>query len=165
MIDIIGDVETIREVYHLQATPEDFDNSLSALYGAGLAVSPHIVIGLHYGKIIGESAALDIVAKYPVKALILVIITPLHQTKMENIAPPSVEEIRSFFIEARKKMGDRQIIVGCARPMGPMRKAIDSAAIEAGIDGIAYPSAEVAEKLAHEHRCETRYVEKCCSMI
>lgn len=163
MLDIIGDRETIRDVYGLDATPADFDSSLDALCSANLKVSPHIVIGLNFGKITGESAALDMVAKYPVEALILVVIMPLHGTGMEKVSPPEVGGIKELFVQAREKFGDRKVILGCARPMGPMRVSIDEAALDAGLDGIAYPAPDVADKLASGSG-NYRFVEKCCSM-
>ena len=65
MLDIIGAEETIREVYHLDRPVEDFEASLAALTATRMEVVPHIVIGLHYGRILGESRALDIVARTP----------------------------------------------------------------------------------------------------
>ncbi len=84
MLDIIGANETIREVYHLNITVTDFERALENLVKHGLSVRPHIILGLHYGKFRGEYAALEMIQKYPVHALILVILTPLKGTPMET---------------------------------------------------------------------------------
>ena len=48
-LDLIGDAATIREVYHLDRSPDDYRRSLRTARQAGLPVMPHIVAGLHYG--------------------------------------------------------------------------------------------------------------------
>ena len=76
MMDVIGAAETIKEVYKLDRPVDDFEETLAALCSTSMEVTPHIVIGLHYGQILGEANALDIVSRYPVTALVLVVIMP-----------------------------------------------------------------------------------------
>ncbi|HSN21391.1 MAG TPA: radical SAM protein, partial [Usitatibacter sp.] len=64
MMDVIGADETIREVYHLDRPVEDFEATLESLCSTSMQVVPHIVIGLHYGRLLGEARALDIVARH-----------------------------------------------------------------------------------------------------
>ncbi len=59
MLDVIGCDETIREVYHLEATPADYEASLRWLTTYGVETVPHVVIGLHYGQISGERGLAD----------------------------------------------------------------------------------------------------------
>src|SRR5512134_1494615 len=56
MMDVIGARETIAEVYHLERPVEDFEATLAALCSTSMEVVPHIVIGLHYGRLLGEPA-------------------------------------------------------------------------------------------------------------
>ena len=60
MLDIIGADETIREVYHLDLTVTDMERSLALLSSHGLRIIPHIVLGLHYGRFLGEHRALEL---------------------------------------------------------------------------------------------------------
>ncbi len=90
MLDIIGAEETIRDVYHLDLTPEDFDRALGLLAARGLRIIPHIVIGLHYGQLLGEWHALEMIRRHPVSTLILVVLTPLVGTPMGKLDPPPV---------------------------------------------------------------------------
>ncbi len=139
-IDIIGANETIKEVYHLDSTVEDYDRSLELLSSYGLSLRPHIILGLHYGKFLGEYQALDMIAKYPVHALVIVILVPMHDTKMWGVEPPATDEVAEFFMKARLKMPDTYIMLGCARPLGDYKKIVDKAAVEAGLNGIAFPA-------------------------
>ena len=63
MMDVIGADATIRDVYHLDRPVEDFEATLAALCATSMRVSPHIVVGLHYGRVLGEARALDIVRR------------------------------------------------------------------------------------------------------
>src|SRR5512134_2399225 len=69
MMDVIGARETIAEVYHLERPVEDFEATLAALCSTSMEVVPHIVIGLHYERLLGEAHALDIVSRHPVHSL------------------------------------------------------------------------------------------------
>ncbi len=140
MLDIIGDERTIREVYHLNLTVEDFDRSLAYLTQYGHSVRPHIILGLHFGKFLGEYQALNLIRRYPVHSLVLVILTPLVGTPMQHVAPPALEDIEHFFYEARTRMPDTLLMLGCARPLGEHKLAVDRAAVDYGLNGIAYPA-------------------------
>ncbi|HET9403570.1 MAG TPA: radical SAM protein, partial [Burkholderiales bacterium] len=71
MMDVIGARETISEVYHLERPVEDFEATLAALCSTSMEVVPHIVIGLHYGRLLGEANALDIISRHRVHSLVL----------------------------------------------------------------------------------------------
>ncbi|MDA8102694.1 MAG: hypothetical protein M0Z34_07000 [Nitrospiraceae bacterium] len=163
MLDIIGAEETIRDVYHLDLTPSDFDASLSLLSAGGLRIIPHIILGLHYGRFLGEHAALEMISRYPVSTLILVVLTPLVSTPMENVEPPSVGEISGFFADARTAMPTTRINLGCARPMGGVKSEIDAAAVDLGLNGMAYP-AEGTIAYAASRGLTPKLYEWCCSM-
>ena len=161
-LDIIGAQETINDVYHMDATVDDFEKTLALLSKYDLSLRPHIIIGLHYGEIRGEHKALEMIAKYPCHALVLVIITPLHDTKMWGIDPPTPKVIEDFFVEARLKMPDTYIMVGCSRPQGDHKIAVDKAAVESGLNGIAYP-AEGIVGLSKEMGLQPQFFENACS--
>ncbi|HKZ25035.1 MAG TPA: radical SAM protein [Acidimicrobiia bacterium] len=163
MLDIIGADETIRDVYHLDLTTADFERSLAVLAENQLRIIPHIVLGMHYGRFLGEYRALDMIARYPVSTLIIVVLVPLVGTPMEHIPPPPVEEVVEFFGTARQVMPTTRINLGCGRPMGEMKTELDWAAIDQGLNGIAYP-AEGAIGYARSRGLEARLYEYCCSL-
>jgi hypothetical protein len=65
MLDVIGAEATIREVYHLDRPVAVFEAALEALVATPLRVVPHVVIGLHYGRVLGELRALEIIVRHP----------------------------------------------------------------------------------------------------
>lgn len=161
-LDIIGAQETIEQVYHMDATLADFDSTLERLTRHGLSIRPHIILGLHYGKFLGEYEALKMIKKYPTHALIVVILTPLHDTPMQNVEPPPAEEVATFFAKARVTMPDTNILVGCSRPGGDYKKVVDLAAVNAGLNGIAYPAEGIID-FANTKGLKPNFYENSCS--
>jgi lipoyl synthase len=163
MLDIIGADETLREVYHLDLTVADMENSLRVLASEGLRIIPHIVLGLHYGSFLGEHAALEMLTRYPVSTLILVVLTPLSGTPMAHIPPPPADQVAEFFGTARLAAPATPINLGCARPLGKVKSDLDQAAIDLGLNGIAYP-AQGAISYARSRGLTPRLFEYCCSL-
>ena len=139
MLDIIGAEETIREVYHLDRPVDDFEATVEALCATSMQISPHIVIGLHYGRILGEENALDILSRHDTKALVLVVIMPFYARPGTFVTPDS-SDVGRIFLEARKRLPDRQVLLGCARPPGMHKRVTDAYAVMAGLDGVAFPA-------------------------
>ena len=132
--DIIGDQDTITEVYHLDAIPSDYEAALERLNRHGIPTIPHIILGHYFGEMSGEWTALEMIKKYPPKALVLVILLPLTGTGMGGVLPPSLNDIGSFFETARLNLPKTSILLGCARPLGSMKIEIDQMAINAGLN-------------------------------
>jgi lipoyl synthase len=163
MTDVIGAAETIRQVYHLDRPVEDFEATLAALCGTGMEVVPHVVIGLHYGRILGEERALDIIARHRVAALVLVVVMPYYAPAERPFATVPPEDIAAVFVAARRRIRDAPVQLGCARPAGDHKLLTDAYAVMAGFDGIAYP----AQGIVALARAVGRPVEQehaCCSI-
>lgn len=90
MLDVIGADDTIRDIYHLDLTTADFECSIARLAESRLRIIPHIVLGLHAGVLRGEANALEMIRRYPVSTLILVVLTPLVGTPLEHVPPPPI---------------------------------------------------------------------------
>lgn len=163
MVDIIGHEDTIRDVYHLEATPASYEAVLERLERHAVPTVPHIILGLHYGRMLGEWQALDMIARHPPKLLVLVVLMPLTGTPMAISEPPSLAEIGGFFETARKTMPDIPVMLGCARPMGLMKRDIDRLAIDAGLNGIAYPAEGIVE-YAHQQGLQPNFINACCGV-
>jgi len=162
MMDVIGADETIREVYKLDRPVADFEQTLAALCSTSMEVTPHIVIGLHYGRLLGEANALDIVNRYPVNALVLVVIMPFY-ARPGTFVTPGTSDVGRIFGEARERLPDKQVLLGCARPPGMHKRVTDAYAIMAGLDGIAFP-ADGAVAVAQSIGRVFEQAHACCSI-
>lgn len=164
MLDIIGDNETIREVYHLDVSVDAFDDSMTYLEDHGVPIMPHIVVGLYYGKIAGEPNAIRMIAKHNPASVIVVAFKPLEKTPMQDVTPATPLDIARVLLASRLILPTKPIILGCARPHGEHRMETDRLAIRAGINGIAYPT-EVGYEFAMKLGLQLKMSDKCCSLI
>jgi len=163
-IDIIGSDETIKEIYNLDASTRDYEESLHALSESGVPFTPHVLAGLHYGTLRGELEALKMIAKYHPSALIMIAFFPIKGTRMEDVKPPSPETIIEVLTQARFMMPKVPIALGCARPKGKHRVITDCLAVEAGVNAIAFPSVEAIER-SETLGLEISFSSVCCSLI
>ena len=162
MMDVIGAQETIEQVYKLDRPVADFEATLAALTATKMEITPHIVVGLHYGRLLGEANALEIVSRYEIQALVLVVIMPFY-SKPGTFATPSTTDVGHIFMEARAALPDKQVLLGCARPAGMHKRVTDAYAVMAGLDGIAFPAdgaLAVCQKIGRDHHQE----HACCSI-
>jgi len=163
MLDIIGAQDTVSQVYHLRRPVQDFERSLEELVATSMKVVPHIVLGLHYGRMLGEWRALEMIARHRPSALVLVVVMPFYAPAARPFATPSSREVGRFFLDARTALPELPLLLGCARPAGRAKMEIDAYAVMAGLEGIAHPadgSVELALKLGRE----VKVTPACCSI-
>ena len=163
MMDVIGAQDTISQVYHLKRSVDDFEHALEALVATSMKVVPHIVLGLHYGRFLGEWNALEIVARHKPAALVLVVVMPIYAPAARPFVTPDTRAVGRFFIDARERLPDIPLLLGCARPAGIVKSHIDAYAVMAGLNGIAHPADGMVELAARLGR-ETRVTPACCSI-
>lgn len=163
MMDVIGAQDTITQVYHLKRGVDDFQRSLEALTATRMKVVPHIVVGLHYGRLLGEWNALEIVRRHRPDALVLVVVMPMYAPASRPFVTPDTHAVGRFFLDARTALPDLPLLLGCARPQGVAKQIIDAYAVMAGVDGIAHPSEGVVE-LAARLGSRVRATPACCSI-
>jgi len=164
LIDIIGSDETLREIYKLNVTVKVYEDSLKALHEARVAFVPHIIVGLHYGKLKGELYALKMISKYQPSALVIIAFMPIRGTEMEKVGPPKPIEIAKVIASARLMFPQIPIALGCMRPKGKHRIETDILALKAGVNAIAFPTEE-AIAFARKRRDEMTFSSLCCSQI
>ncbi len=164
LIDVIGDTETIRDVYHLDKNPKHFEESLQNIKNAGLAMAPHIVIGLHFGRIVGEYNALRMISEAAPDVIVLVVLSPMHGTPMDDVTTPSAETVAQVAAIARIINPETHIAFGCARPGGKDKPALEKLLIDAGVNAMAYPT-DGAMDYAESLGLKARFVERCCSLL
>jgi len=164
LIDVIGSDETIKEIYQLNVSVNDYDRSLSALHKSGIPLVPHVLVGLHYGKLRGEFNALQMISKYSPSAVIVIALMPIHGTFMQDVEPPSPQDIARVLVATRLMLPKTPLVLGCMRPKGRHRSQTDTWAVKAGVNAIAFPSDE-AIRLAESMELETSFSSLCCSQI
>ncbi len=164
LIDIIGSNETIEEIYNLDVTVSDYDNSLQALRKAKIPTIPHVLVGIHYGKLKGELDALRMVAKHCPSAVIIIAFMPIRNTVLEKTAPPSPFVVGKVVAVTRLMMPSIPLALGCMRPRGLHRVQTDVLAVRAGVNAIAFPAEEAVE-LAKNLGYIVSFSSSCCSQL
>lgn len=164
LFDVIGAEETIRAVYGLPYTPQDYARTLAVLRRAGLQVAPHVVIGLHFGQVRGELNALEIIREVGADVVVLVVLRPLPNTAMAGVQAPDPDAVGQLTAVARLLMPHTPLTLGCARPAGPAKIRMERLAVLAGANVVAYPDPATVE-LAREVGLDVEFVESCCTLV
>jgi len=161
LIDVVGDDDTYRSVCHVPFGVSEIVSTLEALEGAGLEIVPHVVCGLHFGEIRGETRALRLISRVDVSHLVIVSVMKLPGRSDARFGPLRAEAIAEIITEARLLMPEVSISLGCARQRGNRR--MEMLAIDAGVNRMALPSDEAVEH-ARRHGLEVRFQATCCSV-
>jgi uncharacterized radical SAM superfamily protein len=164
LIDVIGSDETIKKIGNINVTAKDYAASLNAMKKAGLNTVPHVIVGLHDGQLKGELAALKTIASADPSALVVIAFMPIHGTAMAKVRPPQPTDIAKVTATARLMFPETPLVLGCVRPKGKHRAETDILALNAGADGIAFPSEEAIE-YAKQHGYTTSFSSHCCAQI
>ena len=163
MMDVIGAQDTITQVYHLKRRVDDFERALEFLVATKMHVVPHIVLGLHYGRLLGEWHALEIIQRHRPSALVLVVVMPFYASQQRPFITPDAHAIGGFFLDARAALPELPLLLGCARPPGRVKAQIDAYAVMAGLNGIAHPADGIVA-LATRLQRPVRVTPSCCSI-
>ncbi len=161
LIDVVGDDETFKKMYHVPFGIRRIQEAMVALQNAGLPMIPHIVCGLNYGCMKGEKQAVERIAGFEVEQLVIVSLMSIPGTSVRHVVSPSSEEVADLIVQARIKMPNTLISLGCARQRGNYR--LESLAIDAGINRMALPSDEAVAR-ARSYGLEIYYQKTCCSV-
>ena len=164
LIDVIGDDDTIREVYHLNKRVQDYEEILWMLKEMGHRLAPHIIIGHHFGEMKGEWKALEMITQIGVETVVLVIFKPLLPAEKDQTKIPRPEETSRISAIARILNPTTPIRMGCIRPAHPWKAEMEKGLINSGANTIAYPLQGTID-YAKEIGLETQFVEMCCSLL
>jgi uncharacterized radical SAM superfamily protein len=164
LMDVIGCDQTIQEIYNLKTTTEHYEKSLKALNDAAIDFVPHVIVGLHHGELQGEYNALKMIMPYRPSAVVIISFMPIRGTAMEKTAPPTPQDIAKVAATARTMLPESPLVLGCMRPKGRHRRETDVLALQAGVDGVAFPSQE-AIRYARGLGVEVGFSRVCCAQI
>jgi uncharacterized radical SAM superfamily protein len=104
------------------------------------------------------------ISKYSPSAVIVIALTPIRGTAMQNVAPPAPLDIAKVLVMTRLMLPTTPLVLGCMRPKGKHRVETDTLAVKAGVNAIAFPD-EKAIQLAESMKLETTFSSLCCSQI
>jgi len=158
--DFIGDNETIREVYGLDHTVDDYTCTY-AMLRRHATVIPHLTLGLRGGQFCGEYRALHTLKALGLDALVVLVFIPTPGTRYAHCQPPPLAEVADFLLAARCALPDTPIYLGCMRPGGRYRRDLDPLAVWAGVNKIVNP-APSAVRLATELGLFIKWESECC---
>lgn len=161
LIDVVGDDDTYRRICHVPFGIEKILESMEHLRDAGLALAPHIVCGLRYGRIRGEKKAAAVIGGFRPQQVVVVSYMKIPGTDADRFRLPSAEDVAGVIADARLSAPEARVSLGCARERGNSR--IDVLAVDAGVNRMALPSDEAVER-ARYYGLEIRYQRTCCSV-
>jgi len=108
----IPSTPTIRDVFGLDATTEDYVATYHRLRKVGMHVAPHIAI--YDGT---EDRLLEPLARAPhPETIVIIVFSPTRNTPMAEVIPPSAEMVGSVIERVRASFPTTEIALGCMRP-------------------------------------------------
>ncbi|MCK4937704.1 MAG: radical SAM protein [Methanosarcinales archaeon] len=163
LVDVIGSVSTIHDVYGLDRTPEDYDSTLASLAAEGIVLAPHIIVGLHGGELDGEFRALEMVRQYDPGVVVIVVFIPTDGTDYRTALKPDINDVVEVMTTAREMFPSTPLSLSCVRPGGRYRSVLDECALLCGLDRIAVPGRH-CYRTAGEMGLDIMEVDRmCCS--
>ncbi len=160
-VDVVGSRETLREVYGLDVTVDEYNETLSKLADAGVYVAPHICVGLHFGGVVGELKAIEFAAQVEPEVIVFLSLIPTLGTPMERVRAPSVDAIIYLINEARRMSPISEISLGCMRS-SDYKVELEQKAVKAGVSRVAMASRST-EKWAAEDGYIVKRMDGCCA--
>jgi uncharacterized radical SAM superfamily protein len=158
--DFVGDDATIREVYGIERTVDDYVQTYRLLRRYARTL-PHVTIGLRGGALGHEEAALQKLQALGVDGLVILVFIPTPGTRYADRQPPSVAAVGDLLAEARIHFPDVPLYLGCMRPRGHYRDELDPLAVQAGFNVVVSPS-RPARRLARELGLVSKRLRECC---
>jgi hypothetical protein len=154
-MEFVGSAESAKEVFGLDASPDDYEDTFAALRDAGVShIAPHVCVGLHHGELRGEFEALERLRRtIEPSTIALIALRPTRGTKLEGCPPPSAGDMLKVTAHARKLFPETKIILGALRPRGTgaeagrgARESLELAALRGGVSGAELPSSRMMDE-------------------
>ena len=160
--DFVGDDHTIREVYGLERTVDDYVATYQMLRRHARVV-PHVTVGLLGGQLSGERRALELLQGLGAEALVVIVFIPTPGTRYAHRPPPPADDVVDLLAEARVRFPDTPLFLGCMRPAGQYRDQLDPLAVQVGVNKIVNPS-RTAVAAATALGLTVDWGEECCAL-
>ncbi len=158
--DMVGDGQTVREVYGLERTVEDYVATYRLLQ-RHVRVVPHLTVGLLGGELSGERQALALLQELGAEAIVFIVFIPTPGTAYAERQPPAVDVVADLLAEARAMFPETPLLLGCMRPKGEHRDRLDALAVQVGVNAIVNP-ARTAVVEAERLGLAVEWGDECC---
>jgi uncharacterized radical SAM superfamily protein len=158
--DVVGDAETVHEVYGLDKGPADY-MAVYRMLRRYVPVVPHITVGLRGGQLGHEKLAMDMLAQAGLDMLVFIVFIPTPGTRYADCPQPSAREVALLLAEARQRFPLIPIHLGCMRPRATYRSLLDPLAVRAGVNAIVSPSRE-GRSMAESLGLQAIQTRECC---
>ncbi len=164
-LEVVGSQQTIHDIFGFSATPHDYSQSLQNLTEAGMPyIVPHVCIGLHYGKILGEHHALDIIkTQCNPSVIVFIIFRPTRGTPLESISPPDPTAITQVITYAKTHFPTIDLSLGCIRPRNLLRNQFEKTALDAGVTRMEIPAKTTLAQAQHLGY-SIKKIDACCAL-
>lgn len=161
--DVVGDAGTIRRVYGINATEDDYLQSLKAISDAGIDIFPHVCVGLDFGRLRGELRALELISEIDPTTVVITGLMPIAGTPMSSVKPDPYD-FAEVFCRATELFPETPITLGCAHSSGRDRELIEMIALGCGVLRIALPTPGFV-RYAEARGYGTEYFGTCCGVL
>jgi uncharacterized radical SAM superfamily protein len=158
--DMVGDEDTIRAVYGLDRTPDDYVATYEMLRQY-VHVVPHITVGLRGGQLGHERVAIERLAGAGLDELVFIVFIPTPGTPYADCPAPEVSQVARLLAETRGKLPSLPIQLGCMRPRDTYRAELDPLAVRAGVNVVVSPSRQ-GQAMAERLGLEVVRTRECC---
>ena len=117
-MEFVGAPESIRDIFGLPFGVESYLETFVNLSDAGMNhIAPHIAVGLHFGRLLGEFNALNLIREHiDPDSLAIIVFRPTRGTLLEHAPPPSPRDVGRVTAHARKLFPSKKILLGSLRP-------------------------------------------------
>ena len=141
--DVVGDTQVIRDIFGIKKSKGDYYNALKLLDSSGIPYSPHIIIGLDYGRVHWEFETIEYIASMKnFSNIVLLVLLPTPGTPMEKVqvSEDDAIEILKYTVE---NIQPEKVVLGCMRPRNMLQ--LERVAVNLKIKGIVLPSPKTIE--------------------
>ncbi len=148
---------TIKNVFRLDKTTDDYVETYYNLKNAGIDVTPHVCV--YSGD---EHKLLEGIEKPSV--IVVIVFTPTKNTPMQNEKNPGPKMVGNVIRNIKKMFPETEISLGCMRPRKTIiREEIEIEAFDSGVSRIEIPSKKTIS-YAKEKGYEIKKFDACCAL-
>ena len=161
-VDLVGSEDTLRQVYGLGVSVEEYGETLVHLVEAGVSVAPHVCVGLHFGEVRGERRALEQASQVNPEVVVLISLIPTPGTPMADVEPPTASQVAELVGYAAEVCPGSEVALGCMRSRRS-KEEVERMAIQAGASRIAMAS-RATMGWALERGYQVERLGGCCAL-